>query len=248
MRFSEDKIKYGNFLYQEISTRLSSHLEPLTLVPQKILDLSLERDSNLHSLKSRYPEANCLSHDYFNQASLLTPLQSNLPVTNASIDLIYANLSLHWIDHIQQFAEWRRILRANGVVLFSAFGPNSFQEYREVWRDAGYDYSNPRFVDLHDLGDELLKKGFSEPVMEMETITLQYQSSSALVTDIRNLIGLPNGRAPDSLQLSPTRIKTALRGLRQTTVEIIYGHAFAPFSVYSNSPTSKDSVIPIIKL
>ncbi len=248
MRFSEDKIKYGNFLYQEIGSRLSSHLEPLTLVPQKILDLSLERDSNLHPLKLRYPKAQYLSHDCFDQVSLLSPMQTNLPFINASIDLIYANLSLHWIDHVQQFAEWRRILRANGIVLFSAFGPNSFEEYRQVWRDVGYDYSNPRFVDLHDLGDELLKNGFSEPVMEMETITLDYQSFSTLVTDIRNLIGLPNGRTPDSLQISPTQIKTALRELRQTTIEIIYGHAFAPFSVYSNSPTSKGSVIPIIKL
>ncbi|WP_420472973.1 methyltransferase domain-containing protein [Noviherbaspirillum sp. ST9] len=162
---------------------------------------------------------------------------SLLPLKPASADLIWSNLALHW--HPQPdlvFAEWRRVLRVDGLLMFSCFGPDTFREIRAAFAQVD-DYAHTlNFVDMHDLGDMLVNSGFSTPVMDMETITVTYESTDKLLADVRAWGGNPLlTRRRGLLGLSArTKLLRALDGFRREdgkiplTFEVVYGHAFRP--------------------
>ncbi|BBB69250.1 hypothetical protein UNDYM_4997 [Undibacterium sp. YM2] len=113
---------------------------------------------------------------------------ARLPMANASVDLIWSNLALHW--HPQPdlvFAEWRRVLRTEGLLMFSCFGPDTLVELRQAFAEVDDLPHVLPFVDMHDFGDMLVNAGFSTPVMDMEKITLTYASADKLLEDVRAL-------------------------------------------------------------
>lgn len=160
-----------------------------------------------------------------------------LPLPPASVDLVWSNLALHWHPQADKvFAEWRRVLKVDGLLMFSCFGPDTFKELRAAYQASDGAPQTLPFVDMHDFGDMLIDSGFATPVMDMETITVTYDSAKRLLDDVRALGGNP---------LETRRAGLATRGLRERvlrsldgqrgpdgkiplTVEVIYGHAFRP--------------------
>jgi malonyl-CoA O-methyltransferase len=162
---------------------------------------------------------------------------AQLPLAAASTDLIWSNLGLHW--HMQPervFAEWRRVLRVEGLLMFSCFGPDTFKELRTAFAAIdGLPHVLP-FVDMHDYGDMLVHTGFSTPVMDMETVTVTYRSMEKLLAEVRALGGNPLATRRRGLigRHAWQRMTQALESQRRSdgsiplTYEIIYGHAFRP--------------------
>jgi malonyl-CoA O-methyltransferase len=162
-----------------------------------------------------------------------------LPLATTSADLIWSNLALHWHPQPHRvFQEWRRVLRVDGLLMFSCFGPDTFRELREAW--AGIDgaaHALP-FVDMHDFGDMLVDAGFATPVMDMETITVTYADAGKLLADVRAWGGNPLASRASGLygRDARARLRSALEAGRRDdgtlplTFEIIYGHAFRPVS------------------
>ncbi|MFZ6749162.1 methyltransferase domain-containing protein [Undibacterium sp. Ren11W] len=162
---------------------------------------------------------------------------AQLPLSAASVDLVWSNLALHW--HPQPdlvFAEWRRVLRTDGLLMFSCFGPDTLSELRLAF--AGID-SAPHtlpFVDMHDFGDMLVNVGFATPVMDMEKLTLTYDTVDKLFADVRALGGNPlltrrQGLIGRHAYRSLCQNLEAMRnqdGRIPLTFEVIYGHAFKP--------------------
>jgi malonyl-CoA O-methyltransferase len=166
---------------------------------------------------------------------------AQLPLGVNAVDLIWSNLALHWHPQPDQvFAEWRRVLKVDGLLMFSCFGPDTFKELRSAFVAAeggeGADASVLPFVDMHDFGDMLVNSGFSTPVMDMETITVTYESVDKLVADVRAHGGNPLATRRRGLlgRNAWRRFKNALEEARRSdgriplTFEIIYGHAFRP--------------------
>jgi malonyl-CoA O-methyltransferase len=53
------------------------------------------------------------------------------------VDLVWSNLALHWHPQPDRvFAEWRRVLRVDGLLMFSCFGPDTFRELRAAFAEA----------------------------------------------------------------------------------------------------------------
>lgn len=164
---------------------------------------------------------------------------ATLPFASDSADLIWSNLALHWHPQPDRvFAEWRRILRRDGLLMFSCFGPDTFRELRAAF--AGVDnapHALP-FVDMHDFGDMLVDVGFATPVMDMETITVTYTSTAKLLADVRAWGGNPLADRRRGLlgRQGFARVTQALErgggagGTIPLTFEIVYGHAFRPVS------------------
>lgn len=162
---------------------------------------------------------------------------AHLPMAANSVDLVWSNLALHW--HPQPdavFTEWRRVLRTDGLLMFSCFGPDTLLELRQAFAQLDQLPHTLPFVDMHDFGDMLVNSGFSTPVMDMEKLTLTYTDIDKMLADVRALGGNP---------LLTRRMsmlgKQAYRHLRATieasrnhegkiplTFEVIYGHAFRP--------------------
>jgi malonyl-CoA O-methyltransferase len=160
-----------------------------------------------------------------------------LPLADGRVDLLFSNLMLHW--HPQPhtvFPEWLRVLRADGLLLFSCFGPDTLRELRQAFAAAGIGARPVPFVDMHDFGDMMVAAGFGAPVMDAETIRLTYPTPRALLQEVAALGGnprddraggLPPGRRARAL-LAALEAARAADGRIALTFEIAYGHAWKP--------------------
>lgn len=127
-----------------------------------------------------------------------------------SVDLVWSNLVAHWFDDpLAAVAEWHRVIRPGGLLMFSAFGVDTLQELRELPGERV-----PVYQDLHDWGDALAAAGFADPVMDVERLTLTYEAAPAFARDV------------DALRASPLRDPGVFA--RQLTVELVFGHAWCP--------------------
>lgn len=164
---------------------------------------------------------------------------SRAPLAAQAVDMIWSNLALHWHPQPDQvFAEWRRILRTEGLLMFSCFGPDTLIELRQAYAAADQFPHTLPFVDMHDFGDMLVNAGFSTPVMDMEKITLTYHDTKKLLDDVRALGGNPllsrrpglMGRLAHGKMLAALERQRNAEGRIALTFEVIYGHAFRPVS------------------
>jgi malonyl-CoA O-methyltransferase len=162
---------------------------------------------------------------------------AQLPLPQNAVDLVWSNLALHWHPQPDRvFAEWRRVLNVDGLLMFSCFGPDTFKELRAAFAVADAVPHALSFVDMHDFGDMLVNVGFSTPVMDMETITVTYASAEKLLADVRAWGGNPLLTRRRSLlgRHAWQRVQQAFDTLRRPdgriplSFEIIYGHAFRP--------------------
>lgn len=155
-----------------------------------------------------------------------------LPLPAASVDLVWSNLAWHqFFDPAAVLAEWYRVLRPGGLLMFSAFGVDTLREVPGAWPGL------VRFPDMHDVGDALVGAGFAEPVMDAERITLGYREPLDLVAELRSALG-GNPRADRGRTLSGRRAHEAALarlaaarggdGLIPVGLEIIQGHAWCP--------------------
>lgn len=158
-------------------------------------------------------------------------------VPPAAGQLLWANMMLHAVaDPTVLMQAWRRALSIDGFLMFSTLGPDTLGPLRELYREAGWGPPHAPFTDMHDFGDMLVGAGFSTPVMDMETITVTYDSVDRLLADVQAWGGNPLATRPRGLlgRRSWNRFESALETMRNgegkipLTFEVIYGHAFRP--------------------
>ena len=168
---------------------------------------------------------------------------SALPFAAGAFELLWSNLALHWHSRPDLvFPEWQRVLKVNGLLMFSTFGPDTLRELSRAYREAEASHGiapQPHtidFVDMHDLGDMLVESGFEIPVMDQEVLTITYRSPESLLNDVRGWGAYPHERAIQTIQSTPepcatrfTRRSThaaATTARSRSTFEVIYGHAW----------------------
>ena len=224
-------------------------LEPKTWVDWEPVRGGLEA----HGLvERRYPRAECFVHESRAdqaQAALAQlarpwwrrwsgPALRHGSVPDGAAQMLWANMSLHMAADPQALlATWHRALAVDGFLMFSCLGPDTVRELRAMYRALGWPPPAHDFTDMHDWGDMLVAAGFAEPVMDMERITLTWETAKKLLDELREV----------GANLHPDRFPT-MRGrgwrarlereLGQTlrdadgrlalTFEIIYGHALKP--------------------
>jgi malonyl-CoA O-methyltransferase len=120
--------------------------------------------------------------------------------------------------------------------MFTTLGPDTLKELRSAFaRIDAYEHVN-RFTDMHDIGDSLIHAGFADPVMDMEIVTVTFDTVAAIVSDLKSL-GERNrlvGRRPSLMTPGQWKEVTnryeAIRkdGRLPVTIEVIYGHAWKP--------------------
>lgn len=188
------------------------------------------------------------------KASSLEWLEKDLAQTGLapeSLQLVWSNLALHWHPAPHDvLAEWGRVLSLNGLVFFSCFGPATMQELRLALTQAGLQTVTPSFVDMHDFGDLLIEKGFADPVMDQEILTLTYSTPEKLLEDVRALGGNPalGRRAGLAGRQWRQRLLQALESQRKAdgkihlTIEVAYGHAWRSGTVRTSPGETRISV------
>lgn len=156
----------------------------------------------------------------------------------ARADLLWANMTLHWsADPAATFARWHAALALDGFVMFSCFGPDTLLELRSLYARLGEPPPAHAFVDMHDLGDAMVRAGFADPVMDMERLTLTWGDATSLLAELRTLGGnaaarrCPGLRTPAWLARLTSLLDAELAGpdgRLRLSFEIVYGHAFKP--------------------
>lgn len=158
-----------------------------------------------------------------------------LPFRGVSVDFVWSNLALQWVNDLSRaFVEFRRVLKVGGLLSFTTFGPDTLRELRRAFAGVDQATHTNRFVDMHDIGDMLVQAGFADPVMDMERVTLTFDSPAALLAELK-AIGATNrtrGRPRGLMGRARfARVTGALEALRENgripaTFEVVYGHAW----------------------
>jgi malonyl-CoA O-methyltransferase len=248
-------------LQHEVCKRMDERLDLIRHQPARVLDAGSGTGNALPALRARYPKARVIAFDLalpmlqhgrertdvpWWKAFLKQPVNElcgdieQLPLAGGSVDLVWSNLALQWVnDPDKAFAEFHRVLAPGGLLMFSTFGPDTLKELRAAFAStASVDQHThvSRFIDLHDIGDILVKRGFADPVMDMEPFTLTYSNVRALMHDLK-AIGAhnvtqdrPPGLTGKSRFAAVAAAYDALRrdGKLPATFEVVYGHAWKP--------------------
>lgn len=158
-----------------------------------------------------------------------------LPLADQSVDLIFSNLTLQWCLPLDRaFSEFRRVLKPEGLLAFTTLGPDTLKELQAAWSGVD-DYRHVNvFLDMHDIGDTLIRARLADPVMDVERYTLTYPDTYALMRDLKMLGARTVGTGRRGGLMGRQRLQKmaqnyeALRheGRLPATFEVIYGHAW----------------------
>jgi len=154
------------------------------------------------------------------------------------VQMLWANMALHMAADPQALiAQWHRALAVDGFLMFSCLGPDTLRELRGLYRALGWPPPGHEFTDMHDWGDMLVHAGFAEPVMDMERITLTWETPARLLAELRELganlhparfAGLRGRGWRARLERELDAALRTADGRLALTFEIVYGHALKP--------------------
>lgn len=255
----------------EIRRRLLERLELFRIGPLRILDAGCGTGLGARALLQHYRRATLVALDlapgmlqatrrqrpWLRRLDAVCGDAAAIPLADGSVDLVFSNLMLQWCDSPDRvFAEFHRVLRPGGLLLFSSFGPDTLKELRAAWRAAdGHTHVN-RFIDMHDLGDALVRAGLQTPVMDMEYLTLTYRDVRSLMRDLRTM-GASNATAGRRRGLTGRRRLAAVEawyeGLRAegrlpATWEVVYGHAWAGMPRSDHDAPPGEVAVPLSRI
>jgi len=237
-------------LQQEVAQRLLERLDLMKLEPARVLDLGCGTGYCIPELMSRYKRADIVALDiarpmleqarrrgrWLHRPRCVCGDAERLPFEDESFDLVFSNLMLQWcVDLDAAFAELQRVLRPGGLLLFTSFGPDTLKELRDSWAQVDGDTHVNAFLDMHDVGDALVKTRFADPVMDVERITVTYPDVWKLMRELKQIgahnvtAGRPRGLTGKSHM---QQLVNAYERYRQADVlpasyEIVNGHAWA---------------------
>jgi malonyl-CoA O-methyltransferase len=237
-------------LHAEVRGNLLERLDLTALAPRAVLDAGAGTGHASRALKRRYPKALVIALDASRgmlraaarQQSWLRPFArvcadaQRLPLKDASVDLIVSNLMLQWCDPDAVFAEFRRVLAPHGLLSFSAFGPDTLRELRTAWAQVDSHSHVHQFIDMHDLGDALVRSGFAAPVLDVERYTLRYLDVRKVAADLK-ATGAHNATLGRAQGLTSPRKFAAMQaayesfrreGRLPATYEVVFAHAWVP--------------------
>jgi malonyl-CoA O-methyltransferase len=243
-------------LARETGARMDERLSLTKIQPSRIADIGCATGDGIRALQLRYPSAQAIAIDYAlpmlrsvrgrsgriarfmrKTPQLVCADASALPLATESVGLVWSNLMLHWLDDpLPALREMHRVLEVGGLVMFTMLGPDTLKEIRAAATSVGADDTPSKptlrtFIDMHDIGDMLMAAGFSDPVMDMEMITVTYSHPRKFLADQRHL-GVRNDLLGQQTWRTWRKILSDWQGNSEgnfpASFEIVYGHAWKP--------------------
>lgn len=238
-------------LQKTVRDELAARLDLLGFAPSTVVDLGCGTGHSTRALRDRWRDARVIAVDlapgmlaqagerqgWFRRFDRVCADAARLPFRDGSIDLLWSSLMLQWaVDIDAVLAEVRRVLAPRGYFTFTTFGPDTLRELREAWRVADDRVHVHRFLDMHDLGDALVRAGFADPVMDVDRITLTYDDVRGVMRDLQ-AIGARNAAAGRGRGLvgkgAFARVvaeydRHRRDGRLPATYEVVYGQAWTP--------------------
>lgn len=239
-------------LQREVEARLLEQLGYLDdRQPQRVLDLGSGPGRAAAAMKKRWPRAEVIALDaalpmlrevpkhtrFWRPVRRVNADVSKLPFADQCADVIFSSLCLQWLDDLPAvLSEFRRVLRPEGLLLFSTFGPETLSELRDAYLQAGETPPLSPFAAIQQVGDAMLAAGFKDPVLDRDRYTLTYPDLHGLMRELR-AIGAgdarhdrPRGLGGRGRLQRVTAHYEALRrdGVLPSTWEVITAQAWGP--------------------
>ncbi len=238
------KLANLDFIFQELSSRVISRLDYIKLSPNKILNCGSGVGFDRNLLHVKFPQSQVIELDLaldvlklqvikksllnkiFSKNSPIFNLvcgnASSLPIANDSVEFVYANLLLPYLEDIPVFIrEVRRVLSIGGAFCLSGFGVDSFKQLRELG------LTTYRFPDMHDIGDMLIDAGFSNPVVDTEYITLDYDDLKTLIQDVKLIgCGAANNQCKQISRQQYEHLHSRYNVPQKLTLEVFVAHGW----------------------
>ena len=255
------------WLHAEVARRMAERLAILKRAPERVVDWGAEFGASEGALRQACPRAERRAVAVWAGPSVQPqPSADPLPWWSArrwwpagqgvasptheselaagAADLLWSNMVLHHLpDPGAAFARWLRLLAVDGILMFSTLGPGSLASLRRLYATRGWPSPHAPFVDMHDLGDMLVRAGFADPVMDQEVLHLTWGSPHEALVELRQLGGNADlGRhrglrtARWRRQLEQALMSTGAQagtpsgadGRVELEFEVVYGHAVRP--------------------
>jgi malonyl-CoA O-methyltransferase len=240
-------------LQAEVESRLLEQLDFLEdKKPQRVLDIGCGPGRASAAIKKRWPKSEVWALDaalpmlkeVSKQTRFWRPIKrvcadaSQLPFHDQSVDVIFSSLCLQWVNDLPAtLAEFRRVLKPDGLLLFSTFGPDTLIELRDAYLAAGDAFPpiSP-FAAIQQIGDAIMATGFKNPVLDRELYCLTYPDTRSLMKELK-AIGANDARPQRARGLSSkTRlqnVQAAYDALRRDNVlpstwEVVTAMAWGP--------------------
>lgn len=220
--------------------------------PQVVLDVGSGPARAAAAMRKRWPGAQVIALDlalpmlreakkhsgWWKPFSRVCADARALPIADHSVDVLFTNLCLQWVQDLPAvFAGFRRVLKPDGLLLCSTFGPETLIELRDAFAHADDSPHVSRFPPIAQFGDALMMAGFRDPVLDRDRFSLTYADLPSLMRELRAM-GATNalrsrrhtltGRARFAAASAAYDTMRNAEGLLPSTWEVIYAHAWAP--------------------
>ena len=236
----------ADFVHAATREGLLSRLAPLLVDAETVVDLGAATGAANRSLSKRFKGAHLISIDlahgmlgrarskksWLSKTSFAQADATALPLANGSVDVVFCNMLLPWFDDPGPvFSEVARVLRKGGVFAFATLGPDSLQEIRRAWQQVDNSVHVNRFPDMHNLGDGLVNAGLRDPVLDVDRLSVSYESSTRLFDDLTAVGGRNSLDQRTRGLTSRKRFAAMNKNLREPAgialdLELVYGHCW----------------------
>jgi malonyl-CoA O-methyltransferase len=257
-------------LQEQVRSRLLERLDLVSLQPATVLDAGCGTGLAIRPLLRRYRRSRVVALDlsegmldharrrkrWGRAPSLVCADAGCLPLGDDSVDLVFSNLMLQWCNDLDGvLAEFRRVLRPGGLLGFTTFGPDTLTELRQAWSEVDGHVHVSRFLDMHDVGDALVRASLAEPVLDVDYFRLTYDRVTDIMKDLR-AIGATNAAVGRRRNLTgPGRLRAVtaayeryrVDGRLPTTWEVVYGFAWSERPT-PGSGTPGETVVPVASI
>lgn len=172
-----------------------------------ILDIGCGTGSLARGIKSLFPSAGLCASDI--ALPMLVKASENLygtgavelvqadcealPFKGSAFDIVASSLAYQWAaDSFSAFKEANRVLKKNGLLVFSTLGPGTLKELRECLSMAKSAYTSPMtFKGPDEIALELKKAGFNMEAIESRNTVRTYENMRSLIRTLKNIGASP---------------------------------------------------------
>lgn len=250
-------------LEREVGSRLAESLDYLDdpslarPAPRLVVDVGSGPGRDAAMLQARWPKAQVVAVDlapgmlakvrrqgghrlnpFVRRPHPLCADARALPLADRSVDVLFSNLCLQWVEDLPGvLAGFRRVLKPGGMLLVSTFGHDTLFELRQALVAADEAPHVSPFVQIGQFGDALIEAGFKDPVIDRDVFRDSRPDLPSLMRHLRAL-GATNALTARRRSLTgPGRFTRAAKGYEAmrapggplpVTWEVIYAQAWGP--------------------
>jgi malonyl-CoA O-methyltransferase len=142
------------------------------------------------------------------------------------------------------------------LFIFTTLGPDTLKELRAAWTQVDEHVHVHAFIDMHDIGDALVRARLAEPVMDIEYLTLTFTEVGKLARELK-AIGAHNASRDRFARLTGRRRFSAMteayesfrkEGKIPATCEVVYGNAWGPIAAAVRGGTPGEVSVPVTRI